>query len=570
MELLDGQPLNAILTAHPLETPVLLDLAIQIADGLDAAHARGIVHRDVKPPNLFVTRRGQLKILDFGIAVLGQAGSSPSDGGSGAPQWGGTLPYMSPEQIRGGALDPRSDLFSLGCVIYEMATGRRAFGGTDMAQVATAILVEPPARPSTINPAIPASLDRIIMGALEQDRALRCQTAADVRSDLQRVKRDVEAAAIIALSANRAASVAATRRTAASRRRSTAVIVVVGACAVTALTVLGAPAFQRMAAPVSTTEPPVPAAPAPRTSHVPAIAESRAVSKFPSEPAAPTPAPRSPEPAALVPLVAPLGLPAAAPAAPPVAIVEPPPPRPPSIEPDLRLARAQADHKLYDQALSTLAEAISRDGMSATAVDAYFLIASIQEKQQKIDDARATYVLIGDRFRGGSRADEAMFALAQSTLRARRDDREVEAHAILGRLIERSPRGAWALRALMARADVEERKRMHQFDEELGTIVPSALVTYRQVIERDGSFPEREHALWKAGELYERAKRYYLAARSFSTLAEQYPETGYDAWAAAARVYDRRLKDSAQARAAYARVPSSSPSFKEAQKFLER
>jgi tetratricopeptide (TPR) repeat protein len=265
-----------------------------------------------------------------------------------------------------------------------------------------------------------------------------------------------------------------------------------------------------------------------------------------------------------------LGLPAAPPSAPAATIVEPAPTRPPSIAPDLRLARAQADHKLYDQALSTLREAINRDGESAMAVDAYFLIASIQEKQHKIDDARATYVLIGDRFRDGSRADEAMFALAQATLRSGRDDREAEAHAILGRLVERSPRGTWAVRALMARADVEERKRMHQFDEELGTVVPSALVTYRGLIARDGSFPEREHALWKAGELYERGKRYYLAARSYSTLAEQYPETGYDAWAAAGRVYEKRLKDAAQARAAYARVPPSSPSFRDARKFLER
>jgi hypothetical protein len=163
-----------------------------------------------------------------------------------------------------------------------------------------------------------------------------------------------------------------------------------------------------------------------------------------------------------------------------------------------------------------------------------------------------------------------MFALAEATLRSGRDDREVEAHAILGRLVERSPRGTWAIRALMARAGIEERKRMHQFDEALGTVVPSALVTYRDVIERDGSFPEREHALWKAGELYERVKRYYLAARSYSTLAEQYPETGYDAWAAAGRVYEKRLKDEAQARAAYARVPPSSPSFRDARKFLER
>jgi tRNA A-37 threonylcarbamoyl transferase component Bud32/TolA-binding protein len=575
MELLDGQPLSALMTGRPLATMVLIDLAIQMADGLDAAHLRGIVHRDIKPPNLFVTRRGQLKILDFGIAVLAERDPRRGTEKSVAvAPWGGTLPYMSPEQIRGGAIDARSDLFSLGCVLYEMATGRPAFTGRDVPEVAAAILTETPASPVSINAALPAGLDRIVMGTLEKDRRLRSQTAADVRSDLQRVKRDLEAAAISAQAFAPSRTQAARRAlaAAASRRRSAAAITALAACGVTALTVLGAPDFSRRTPePVAEETAAAPSRSATARPARSATAPERAATpEAEAEPPAPEPAPApaaTPRPAAVETPEPPR--PASSPPPPP-ATVEPAVVAPPSIETELRLARAQAGHKLHDQALRTLREALGRDGTSALALEAHFMIASIHEARQAPDEAMAAYVLIADRFRDHPRAAEALFSLSEATRRSRRDDREAEARKILGDIVARYPRSVWAVKALMAKADLEERAKLHEFDDKLGTVVPTALITYRRVIERDGSPPEREHALWKAGQTYERIKRYYLAAQAYATLGDQYPETGYDAWAAAARVYDKRLKDEAQARAAYARVPASSPSFRDAQKYLGR
>jgi serine/threonine protein kinase len=201
MEFLDGEPLNVAIGHKPMETPRLLDLAIQIADALDAAHAHGIVHRDVKPANIFITRRGHVKVLDFGIARPGpESGASqitvdPDAETLLVTQPGtvtGTLAYMSPEQALSKPVDARSDLFSLGLVLYEMATGRQGFDGQTPAAVYDAVLNRdtPSARAS--NPALPAAFDDIVSRATEKDPELRYQTASDLRADLQRLKRNLE------------------------------------------------------------------------------------------------------------------------------------------------------------------------------------------------------------------------------------------------------------------------------------------------------------------------------------------------------------------------------------------
>jgi non-specific serine/threonine protein kinase len=203
MELLEGQTFKALVERGPVPTDRLLDLAIQVADGLEAAHAKGIVHRDIKPANIFVTRSGQAKILDFGLAKLApglDAGSAGQSEVATAVRRGeltspgstlGTLFYMSPEQARGETLDARSDLFSFGAVLYELATGVRAFDGGTPAVVFQAIFSETP-RPSRHNPGLPPEFDRIIGKALEKDPELRYQTAAELRSDLRRLRRDLD------------------------------------------------------------------------------------------------------------------------------------------------------------------------------------------------------------------------------------------------------------------------------------------------------------------------------------------------------------------------------------------
>ncbi len=256
MELLEGQTLRELVGAGfpaapgqvastssvaprapqgvPLPTDRLLDLAVQIADGLDAAHTNGVVHRDIKPANIFITKRAQAKILDFGLAKLGvrpglvavqgaplqdkPTVSAPDPNLTKAGLAMGTVSYMSPEQARGEKLDARTDLFSFGAVLYEMATGKQAFPGNSSAVIFHAILGQAPASPLSLNPQLPPELGRIINKALEKDREVRYQVASEIRADLKRLKRDTDsgrgasAAVVAAVGTQVAAAVPGLRR----------------------------------------------------------------------------------------------------------------------------------------------------------------------------------------------------------------------------------------------------------------------------------------------------------------------------------------------------------------------
>jgi serine/threonine protein kinase/tetratricopeptide (TPR) repeat protein len=588
MELLQGKPLDQQIAGNPLEVGLLLDLSIQISDALDTAHASGILHRDLKPANIFVTTRGQAKILDFGLAKLAQSSQTEGTSCDVTRDSGlvttkgitvGTIAYMSPEQARGEDLDIRSDLFSTGVVLYEMATGRQTFSGHTSAIVFDAILNREPKAPIELNAALPPDLQRIIGKALEKDRQLRYQSASDLRADLRRLKRDHDSGRTLSRSGITAApapsgptwssaSGAAVPVTTSPEPAQAATPGKIGrwsfVIAAAVLICIGASLFFLRTAAQHT--PPTPAAP-----EAPA-ASTATVAAQPPQPAVPAP---PPQPAVSSPTTQP-----AVPAPPPRNTANPPASAPaaaipapaaktedadPAAKP-LQIARAKFDAKLYDQALADLKPVVGGQISSPTVPQAYLLAANIYSAQGHVDDALATYVELRNLYRSSPAAVEGTFQMANLLLRSNRNDREPSARNLLGEIPTLYPKSEWAPRALAAKATLEERAKLRAMDSELNAMVPASLISYRTLAAQYPNADGAELALWKLSNGYEDLKRYDLAAQTLDDLASRFPGNTRDANWRAAELYEKRVKDFGKARAAYSRISSDSNHYKDAQK----
>jgi serine/threonine protein kinase len=549
MELLDGEALSRVISGRPIESYRVIELAIEIADALAAAHAEGIVHRDVKPANIFITKPDRVKLLDFGLAVLVPL-HTPGQPTSAMPALGltgGTVPYMSPEQVQGEALDARTDLFSLGVVMYELLTCRRPFVGITVAEIKDAILHQSPVPPHDLNPSIPIELVRIVDKSLEKNRKLRYQTGSDLRADLQRLKRDLDSTSGV-----RPATASPKAGASQSRLRPSPALIatMVGGLVIAAGVPLalktrsGSQPVNDTSAARSrsndielTAEPIVTVSPASRT----------------EQPTVKAPSPTVPAASRAVETRTPKSINVADAAA----------------ETDLHIARQKIDLKLYDQALETLRRITTSDADQRHAVDAYFLIASIHDASGRIEDAMSTYLEIASRYPDDARAPEARYEMAESMLKSKRPDRDAEARRMLTDVVQRYHSSPWAPRALMARAELETRHDLYERDEVLGGSAPAALLTYRTVTQQYQSAPAAALAMWRLAEGYMSLKRFDLAAAAYEAIADD-DERGDEASFAAGELYEKRLKAPARATIAYGRVRSTSSRYAEAQKRLQK
>jgi TolA-binding protein len=589
MEYLEGKPLSRIIDNRPIEGYRLIELAIQIADGLEAAHEARVIHRDLKPANIYVSERDHIKLLDFGLAMLmppvGSRSSSSSATWLSEP--GGTGPYMSPEQTLGEPLDTRSDLFSFGIVLYEMATGTRPFTGSTHAALVDAIRHERAFPARDMNTDVSDELDRIINKALEKNRKLRYQTASDMAADLRRLKRDLDTQAHAAPRATPSAQAAVERSTKSpspgdeetrqnalhrAARQRWAIAQLLGAGLLGgALVAFGLPADR---------VPPFLGAEARPVRSPKGEGGSAKVAGGTSEgrqKPAPTDArgtdqgqvaPALPEAQGAKVASGTQGLRPAPTYVAPNSVAATSTKGVSDIGAALRSAEAMADLHLYDQAIATLQNALQTNPTSASAPAAHLLMASIQERRGRIEDALAMYLDTAVRYPTDPHAPRALFDMAGAILKSKHDAKEQQAAKVYTDIATQYRSSTWAARSLMARAELEQRRRQTQVDPLLGRPAPAALATYREIVQGYPQSSEREHALWHLASLYEDLKRYDLAVAALSELGSRYSATAYDPWFAAAEIYQKRLNDPAAARTAYAQVPPTSPHWNDAQKRL--
>ena len=643
MELLDGEPLDRRLSGRPLDLRHMLDIATQVADALDAAHAEGILHRDVKPANIFLTRRGPVKVLDFGLAKLSpeyRRRSGPVDAKhethvpehftSAVGTTVGTIAYMSPEQARGDDVDPRTDLFSFGVVLYEMCTGRQSFPGHTTAVVFDGILNRDPVPPSTLNAMLPPELDRIISKALEKDRGLRYQTAADIGADLKRLRRDsgskagitpalsgvnspMDAATVVINSTatqvggpsgiSNAPTVATVSPSTAGSDPSAVIRAAAktpwfwgAGAAVVAIAAIAAgigayfasrddrAPVQQTAAPQVTAPVIPPPAPPPSVETTQPAATQPAATQPPAGTSTPPPAAgtaAAPPPAKGSAPVAPAPVPqktapAATGAKPPgksVGSVPTPVSRDSEAAQRLEVAKAKIANNLSDQALNDLRQIILEYPQSAAAAEAAFLAADIYEKTGRPNEAMGAFVEFESRFSRDRRAPESKLRRAQILSRRSQAEFQTQARELYGQVASEYPGTGHAQIALQQKLRLEtERKNLRDMDPVLKVQVPAAMPTLRLIIEQ---FPESAQSMAariRLAAMLEDMDKHTEAAAVLEDLGARagVGSNPGEVFFRLGEMYERRLKDPVRAKEAYAKVPQGSPRYNEAQRRLKR
>jgi len=624
MELLDGDPLDRRLSGRPLEMRQMLDIATQVADALDAAHTEGILHRDVKPANIFITRRGPVKVLDFGLAKLSpeyrrsarhldtkNETRVPDHFTSMAGTTVGTIAYMSPEQARGDEVDPRTDLFSFGVVLYEMATGRQSFPGSTTAVVFDGILNRDPVPPSSMNASVPIELDRIVSKALEKDRTLRYQTAADLGADLKRLRRDSSSRQIAVPAFAGSPEVATVVVPSGSTQVASGSgmppagppLVVpasasgavppptlqsgvskpwmfgagVGVVIVAAIAAgLGAyfasrngngaadPAQQAVVTAAPTTEPPVPgvtAAPPPAPT-APAVAVP-----VTSKPAPPGNSSTAAKPVGAAPATVKPAAKPAAPAPAPAPVVS----REAEATQRLEVARAKIANNLNDQALTDLRQIIVDYPGSRVGAEASLLAAELHEKVGRIDDAMAALVEFESRFAGDRRAADSKLRRSMMLGRMRQPRAQVQSRELLAEVAREFPGTPQANAALSTKLKIEnDRKDLRELDPVLKIEVPAVMVTLRTVIEQFPDSPQSMAARNRLATMLAGMNRHVDSAEVLEDLGARFPGNPMDVWFRLGEIYERRLNDPVKAKEAYVKVPQGSARYAEAQRRLTR
>lgn len=561
MEYVEGTSLDVVLRQRRLSLQEVVQIIKQIGRGLGAAHRAGVVHRDLNPRNILVSPTlSVVKLADFGISrvesvarTLGTLTTREMTLGS--------LHYLAPEQaVDASAVDHRADIYSLGVVFYEALTGRMPLGKFSL--------------PSELNKDLPSEIDPVVLKCLATEPDKRYATVGLLLEDIDKLEELLRFQLLDELKGLKRGTSMLFKKGSTSFQRNRGVLVLFGLLAVA---LVGAGAWMLLNPATEAPAPSVsPAAPTTPTDKVPPV-EAAVPAPMPAESAPPPATAPTVTPVAEKPADEPATKPkkevAAAPAkpeAPPLAPTETKPkPAKPGVDPaiaDLEVARGKFDAKLFDQALAEAQALVAKYPASPVAIDGYYLIAKSQVSLQRGKEALGTYVEIQSRFRSDPRAAEAAFQQAKQVQAVDSKKTTEEAKKLYADCAVNYPTSPWSARALAAKADIEREQRATVRDAALGASVPAALATYRDLTGRFPAEPVAEKAWWELGQMYEDLKRWDLAAKAYEELGLHFPKTRFDAWFQAAEIYDRRLKDAAKAKSAYAMVPTTSPRYKDAQK----